>query len=243
MSLLLVAFIAGILTVLAPCILPVIPVIVGASVADDSKKVWRPLVIVGSLAVSIIIFTLLLRASTALLGVPQEVWQYISGAIITVLGVSFLFPKLWDSIMLKTGSALGSQKLFAAANKKGGFVGAILTGLALGPVFTSCSPTYLFIVAQVLLQEFSFWEGALYVTSYAIGLSAILFVVALLGRKIVSHLGWALNPEGVFRRTVGALLLIVGVGIIFGLDKSLQTAIINSGLYAPIEGFEAGLRK
>lgn len=243
MTLLIVSFLAGILTVLAPCILPVIPVIVGTSIADDSKKLWRPIAIVGSLALSIILFTLLLRASTQLLGVPQEVWQYISGGIIALLGAVFLFPKLWDSLALKTGSALGAQKLFASANSKNGLLGAILTGAALGPVFTSCSPTYLFIVASVVLGDIHYWEGVLYITAYAAGLSIVLFAIALVGRKLVSRLGWALNPEGVFRRSVGALLLVIGIGIAFGLDKDLQSAIIQSGLYAPIEGFEAGLRQ
>lgn len=244
MSLLIVSFLAGILTVLAPCILPVIPVIVGASLADDSKRAkWRPYIIIGSLIASIVAFTMLLRASTALLGVPQEVWQYISGGIIAILGISFLFPKLWDTVSLKTGSALGAQKLFASANSKGGVIGAVLTGLALGPVFTSCSPTYLFVVASVVLGDLSFIEASVYITAYAIGLCLVLLAIVLLGRKLIKHLGWALNPEGVFRRSIGGLLLAVGIAIIFGWDKDLQALIINSGLYAPIEGFEASLRQ
>lgn len=243
MSLLFVSFIAGLLTVLAPCILPVIPVIVGSSLADSNKNNRRLFLIIASLAASIITFTLLLKATTALLGVPQFVWQLISGVIIIILGVSFVFPRLWETFSLKTGLGLGSQQLLARSNapsSKSGVVSAIATGAALGPVFASCSPTYLFIVAAVL--PIDFWTGLLYLLSYTIGLVLVLLAVSLAGKKLIHKLGWALNPNGWFRRGVGVLLIVVGVGILFGGDKQLQALIIDSGLYAPLEHFENSLR-
>ena len=240
MTLLIASFIAGILTILAPCILPVIPVIIGSTVSDNSKKLSRVFVILGSLGLSIIIFTLILKASTTLLGVPQVVWQIISGIIIIILGISFVFPRLWDKFALDTNSALASQKLFAKANGKSGLTGAIFTGAALGPVFTSCSPTYLYIVAAVLPAEF--WLGFLYLLAYVTGLLIVLLAVAASGRKLISRLGWALNPHGWFRRGVGILMLVVGLAIIFGGDKAFQAYVLESGLYEPIERLEATFR-
>jgi len=240
MTLLFVSFLAGILTLLAPCILPLIPVIVGSSVADESKKLSRVYIILGSLAVSIIVFTIILKASTALLGVPQYVWQYISGGIVALLGISFLFPSLWDKLAQTTNSSLMSQKLFAKANSKQGVTGAILTGAALGPVFTSCSPTYLYIVAAILPA--TFFLGFLYLIAYVLGLLVVLLAVSLLGRKLISKLGWALNPHGWFKRSVGLLMLIVGIAIVFGGDKAFQSFVLDSGLYDPIERLELKLR-
>ena len=151
MSLLFASFVAGILTILAPCVLPILPVVIGGSVADSSRRAWlRPLVIVLSLALSIFVFTLLLKASTALLGVPQYAWQFVSGIIVIGLGLTYVFPRAWDILSLKSGAALTSQQALSDAGKRSGLLGAIMTGAALGPVFTSCSPTYLFIVAAVL---------------------------------------------------------------------------------------------
>src|SRR5688572_24474266 len=99
MALLILSFIAGVLTVAAPCILPLLPVIIGGSLLEsdnDKKRQWfRPLVIAISLAVSIILFTLLIKASTALLGVPQIVWQILSGLIVLLLGLNYLWPEAW----------------------------------------------------------------------------------------------------------------------------------------------------
>jgi len=78
-ALLLLSFVAGILTVAAPCVLPLLPVIVGGSIvrtdADTrvAERQWfRPVIIATSLAASVVIFTLLLKATTALLGVCRS---------------------------------------------------------------------------------------------------------------------------------------------------------------------------
>lgn len=240
MSLLFASFVAGLLTILAPCVLPVIPVILGGAASSARRTAFRATVIVLALGVSILIFTLLLKASTVLLGVPQSVWQFISSVIIIGLGLSYLFPQLWEKLSLSSGSAIKSQELLAGANKKDGMLGAILTGAALGPVFTSCSPTYLFIVAAILPVEF--WLGCLYLIAYILGLCLVLLAVALLGSRVVKKLRWSLNPTGLFRRSIGVLMIIVGVFILLGLDKSFQTFVIDQGWYAPVESIENSLR-
>ncbi len=238
-TLLIASFVAGILTILAPCVLPVLPLIVGGSITSK-KSYLRASIIVSSLVVSVITFTLLLKASTSLLGVPTYVWQFISAVIIIALGLNYFFPKLWDSLTLGSGVALGSQQLLSKASQKQGWLSAVFTGLALGPVFTSCSPTYLFIVAAILPTEF--WLGVVYLALYALGLGLVLLIVSVLGTKLIKRLGWTLNPTGWFRRSLGVIFILLGIAIAFGLDKSLQTYIIDQGLYAPVESIENSLR-
>jgi len=240
MSLLFASFVAGVLTILAPCVLPVLPVVIGGAAADRRRSVLRPVIIVVSLGVSILLFTLLLKASTALLGIPQSVWQFISGIIVIGLGVSYVFPKLWETLSFKSGGALTSQEALTSANARGGAFGAVLTGAALGPVFTSCSPTYLFIVAAVLPTDTL--TGLLYILAYVLGLSLVLLLAAVLGSKLVRKLGWSLNPEGWFRRSVGILMILVGVAVLLGADKAFQTFVIDQGWYAPVESIENSLR-
>src|SRR5690348_5594977 len=106
METLIVSFIAGAFTVAAPCILPLLPVIVGgtATVGGKQQRQWfRPLVIAGSLAVSVIVFSLLLKATTVLLGVPNIVWNVVSGVIVLLFGVHLVWPALWEKVSLKTG--------------------------------------------------------------------------------------------------------------------------------------------
>jgi len=238
-----VSLLAGVLTVAAPCVLPLLPVIVGGSiVADgDSRRArWRPFVIAASLAVSVIVFTLLLKATTALLAIPPQVWQVISGVIVILLGVNLLFPALWERLSTRLGLGDRSNRALDASVQRQSVGGDILTGAALGPVFSSCSPTYALIVAAVL--PVSFAEGLLYVTLYAIGLALPLLLIALAGRSAARRLGWLADPRGWFRRSMGVLFIIVGVIVIVGADKALQTLILDLGWYDPIANLEGVLQ-
>lgn len=233
------ALAAGVLTVAAPCVLPLLPVVVGGAMVpegDVRRARWRPYVIAGSLAASVVAFTLLLKATTALLGIPPQVWQVISGGIVILLGVDLLFPQLWDRASTALGFGARSGAMLDRSVRRQSFVGDILTGAALGPVFSSCSPTYALIVAAVL--PVSFAEGVAYVLAYAIGLAGMLLLIALLGRRIVRRLGWLSDPGGWFRRTIGVIFIAVGLVVMIGFDKQLQTWILDAGLYDPIARLE-----
>ncbi|MRG60745.1 cytochrome C biogenesis protein [Agromyces sp. CFH 90414] len=239
---LVLALAAGVLTVAAPCVLPLLPVVVGGSMiggggADASRRQrWRPYIIAGSLAVSVVVFTLALKATTALLGVPPQVWQVVSGVIIILLGIDLLFPVLWDRLAIALRLQSRSGAMLDRSVSRQSVAGDVLTGAALGPVFSSCSPTYALIVAAVL--PVSFVEGLGYVIAYAVGLAGMLLLIALLGRGLVRRLGWLAQPNGWFRRTIGAIFVLVGIAVITGFDKQLQTWILDAGLYDPIARLE-----
>lgn len=240
MALLILSFIAGVLTVAAPCILPLLPIIVGGSVTGDEKRSWyRPLVVTASLAASVVIFTLLLKATTSLLGVPQMVWSSISGVIVILLGLNLIFPQAWEKLMVATKLPISSNKLLGRTVGKDGVGKDILTGAALGPVFSSCSPTYALIVAVVLPE--SFGRGLLYLVAYALGLAAVLLLVAIAGQAAVRRLGWLSDPSGWFRRVMGILFIIVGLAVLFGIDKKIQTYVLDNGWYDPIMTLELRL--
>lgn len=236
MFLLLVSVIAGILTVLAPCVLPLLPVIVGGSVQGGAKR--NPYIIAASLATSIVIFTLLLKFSTVFIDIPQTVWSAVSGGIIGLFGLVSLFPMQWQKISFKLGFGRKSDELLVDSAQVQSKWGDVLIGFALGPVFSSCSPTYFLILATVLPA--SFLLGATYLIAYAVGLSVTLLAIALLGQKFIKRAKWAANPTGWFRKSLGILFVLVGVAIMFGYDKKLESYLIERG-YRPQLRFEEKL--
>jgi cytochrome c biogenesis protein CcdA len=246
-ALLLVSFVAGILTVAAPCVLPLLPVIVGGSVARTatdpevaSRQWFRPIVIALGLVVSVVVFTLLLQATTALLGVPRLVWQILAGAVVILFGLTLLFPQTWERIQTRIGLRDRANRALDANYRRGGLLGDLLLGASLGPVFSSCSPTYALIVAAVMPSSFA--VGFLYLVAYAIGLAATLLLVAFVGQAAARRLGWLSRPRGWLRVTVGVVMVVVGIAIIGGLDRLLQAWVLEQGWYTPIEQLELNLR-
>jgi cytochrome c-type biogenesis protein len=241
-----VSFIAGVLTIAAPCILPLLPVIVGGGVlhgtsTDERTSLKHPLIIVLSLAVSVFVFSLLLKATTLFLGIPTVVWSSISGAIVILFGVTLLFPSLWERLMIATGWQAGANRLMAKSQKSDGIAKDVLLGAALGPVFNSCSPTYALIVATVLPASLA--TGVVYLLAYSLGLAAILLLISLFGRVSVNRLKWLSNPSGLFKKVTGIIFIIVGIAVLFGIDKRVQTYILDNGWYDPIMKIEESFKK
>ena len=225
MTLLAISFIAGVLTVLAPCILPLLPVVIGTSAAGRST--WTPYIVVGSLALSIILFTYLLKFSTALIMVPPEFWKYLSGGILFLFGLVLIFPALWENLPGVAKLSISSNKLIGTGYQKKSFWGDVIIGAALGPVFSSCSPTYFVILASVLPASFAL--GSLYLFTYAAGLSLALLLIALLGQRFADRLLVAADSRGLFKQSVGIIFIAVALCVMTGYDKKVQVWILESG--------------
>ncbi len=236
MALLAVSFIAGLLTVLAPCILPLLPVVVGSSATGRSKA--TPYIVVASLALSIILFTYLLKFSTAFIMVPPEVWTYLSGGVLVLFGCVLVVPALWERLPGIATFSARSNKLVGAGYQKKSFWGDVLIGAALGPVFSSCSPTYFVILASVLPASFAL--GSLYLFAYTLGLALVLLLIALLGQHFADRLTGLSDSRSWFKRGIGVLFIVLGFLIATGHEKKFEVWLLESG-YVDVIGFEQGI--
>ncbi len=227
MTLLLISFLAGALTVLAPCVLPILPVVIGRSVAQGSRN--TPLIITLSLGASVFIFTLVLKASTALISIPQDFWKYLSGGILIAFGIFTLFEVLWVKIVnsLKLQEKANSQ--FSVGFKKKSIWGDVIMGGALGPIFSTCSPTYFVILATVLPESYT--KGVVYILAYVFGLSLVLFGIATLGQRFMGQLEVLANPRGWFKRIIAIVFILLGLAIVTGYDKKIETKILDAGFF------------
>lgn len=293
------AMLAGVLTTLAPCVLPMLPVIVGSSIVGTGGKGGagggsgggkggagrggtggsnggpggaavagasgggtvagmsvgtetgtrevtedvvdlaaerklarrRAYVITASLGASLAIFTLLLKATTAFIDIPAEVWAGIAGGILIVLGLTGLFPAAWDKVSATLSLQSRSTGRLAAARQRDGITGQVLTGAALGPVFSSCSPLYGYVIVTVLPADF--WYGMVLLAAYLVGLCGTLLAISLAGQRLVRNLRWLADPHGWFRRVLGGAFVLVGIAIITGFDKTIQTWVLENSPIAP----------
>lgn len=224
-SLFIVSFIAGITTVFAPCVFTFLPVILGSTTVDAKTKYKKSLTIIGSLAVSVFIFTLILKASTLLIDVPPQTWDILAGIIILTQGILILFPESFDRIskFLRLTRSVDSLE---KARKYNGVVGDVLVGFSLGPIFSSCSPTYGFIIGSLFISTFS--VSLIYLITYIAGLSLMLFAVSYAGQNFVKDFKWGINPKGFSKRIIGAVFIILGILIATGIYKDIEACIIEN---------------
>lgn len=227
------AVLAGILTVLAPCILPFLPIIIGASENDGRRISKRAIVVISSLSISVIFFTLLLKASTLLIDIPQSFWAIFSGLIIIAVGLAMLLPQFWARITLVQKISNLGNKAIGLGHQRKNYAGDVLTGIALGPVFSSCSPTYLYIIATVLPAGFV--VGVLYLLGFTFGLALSLLLIAYFGRSLTEKITAKRHKNDKLKKFFALLIILVGLAILTGYDKKIETAILDSGYGATIE--------
>src|SRR3989338_8691964 len=202
MAFFIISFVAGVLTILAPCILPLLPVIVGRSLSDPTLSQRRVFVVITSLGISVILF---------------------------ILGLVTLFPNLWENLPFVWRLNTGGNKVLMSGYQRNDIWGDIIVGASLGPIFSACSPTYFVILATVLPVRPA--VGILYLFTYTVGLCLALLLVSILGQRIMNKLNFTLDPYGWFKRTLGVIFILVSLGILTGYDKQLQISLLDAGFF------------
>ncbi|MBI2356815.1 cytochrome C biogenesis protein [Candidatus Dojkabacteria bacterium] len=231
-----VAFTSGVLTVLSPCVFTFLPVILKG--VEGGVSIIKPLRIITSLSLSVFIFTLLLKASTFLIDIPVMVWEVVAGGILIVQGIIIVFPAFWGKVSHFLGIENTSSVLAGISEKKDTSVRDMFLGFALGPIFTSCSPTYAYIVAVMLPVSFSI--GIIYLTIYILGMSSLLLFISFFGNRLLRKF---VNPNGVFKQVVGWVVLIMGILILFGIYKDVEATLLNFAPFLKLTVFDGNLLK
>jgi len=237
LSFLITSLVAGFLTVLAPCILPLLPIIISGS--STEKDFSKPLRIITSLGISIIAFTLVLKTTTNFFDIPDKLFVYISGGILIAFGLVTLFPELWERFAAKLNLNSSSNRLLGKGMKQGGTAGDFLIGGALGPVFSSCSPTYALIVVSVIPASYAI--GMAYLIAYVVGLAIPLLMLAFFGQRVAGKLATLSDPKSTFKRVIAIIFIVVGIAILTGYDKEFEAWILQTGAYDWIINLEDNL--
>ena len=224
MAIFLVALVAGALTVLSPCVLPLLPVIVGGSLAGG-RSAKRAITVTVALGISVFAFTFLLKVSTLFIMVPPGVWNWLSGGILFLVGVFFLFPHLWDLVPGAAKANRDSSRFMSSGYMRQSFWGDVVVGAALGPVFSTCSPTYFIVLASVL--PVSLAAGVADILAYLLGLCLFLLLISVAGQRLMSAFDIAADPNGWFRKGLGILFMALAVLIVTGSLARIEAPLYN----------------
>jgi cytochrome c biogenesis protein CcdA/thiol-disulfide isomerase/thioredoxin len=208
-----VAFVAGIVTALSPCVLPVLPVILAGGATGSER---RPYAIVAGLVVSFTVFTLTAAAVLSALGLPDDLLRNIAIVVVALVGVALVWPRL-GQILERPFTRLSRR---SSSDLGGGF----LLGLSLGLVFTPCAGPVIAAVATVAATERFSLDAVLVTLAYALGAGLVLLGFVLAGRRglaLPRFRRWA--PA--IRRGLGVAVILVAVLMAFGVDTELRTRV------------------
>jgi cytochrome c biogenesis protein CcdA/thiol-disulfide isomerase/thioredoxin len=208
-----VAFVAGVVTALSPCVLPVLPIVLAGGAAGGPR---RPFAIVAGLVVSFTVFTLTATALLTALGLPDDLLRNLAIAVVIVVGLSLVWPRL--------GDVLGRPFYALSRRRPGDASGGFVLGLSLGLLFTPCAGPVIAAVATVAATKSLTVEAFLITLAYGLGAAIVLLGVAVAARRGMNLRAMRAHAPAI-RRALGIAVLAVAALMIYGVDKKLQTRV------------------
>jgi len=217
---LVLAFVAGFVTVLSPCVLPLLPVILASAVQDGK---WRPFGVLLGFVVSFAAITLLLATLVSSLGLHPDAMRVVSGVVLLVCGLFLAVPQLSHWFEMRTGAV---ANLSARFPDHGGFWGGIVLGAGLGLAWTPCvGPIMASVITLALNQTIT--GGAVAVTlAYALGTAIPMGAVIFGGRALVRRVSFLQRHTTLIRIIFGSLLILAALLILTGFDRTIQTWLL-----------------
>jgi cytochrome c biogenesis protein CcdA len=228
MPLIILSFLAGIVTIAGPCILPILPIILGTSTIKSHSS--RPLFIVLGFIISFSAFVVLFSAFGRFIPVSASTLRTVSAALIALFGVSMLFPKLQAAIFARFGAFAArkfSRAPSAGAGEAGPWSGFIL-GATLGAVWTPCAGPVLGTVLTLVASNRNILQAVGLLIAYAIGAGAPMLLIAYGGQAAITRVRALSRYAEPIQRVFGALIIVVAVGLYFGFDLTIQTYLLNN---------------
>jgi cytochrome c biogenesis protein CcdA/thiol-disulfide isomerase/thioredoxin len=208
-----IAFVAGLITAVSPCVLPVLPVVLAGG-ASGSRR--RPYAIIAGLLSSFLVSILFAAWILDRLGLPQDLLREISIGLLFLVAITLLFPQV--------GALIERPLSRLARGPSSDLGGGFLLGCALGFVFVPCGgPVLAYITSSVAASDFGFTTVALAV-AYALGASLVLLAIAVGGSRAS---GWIRTRVDRLRIVLGLVVAAAAFALVFNVDTELQTRLPN----------------
>ncbi len=221
------SFLAGLLTTLSPCVLPILPFLLGSAARKNKKA---PMLMILGLSIGFIVVGLVISRFGTILGLDNDQLRKGSALLLMATSVLFLSSRLQDLISSKmtSFSNIGSSSASKWKLDETSSWDSFLLGLLLGVIWSPCAGPTLGVAISLASQEGGIFEAFKIMLIYVIGASIPMLLIAYGLRSFFQKhqariISFAKNSKSFF----GIILLLTGVSIFFGLDKILETILLD----------------
>lgn len=222
----LLALIAGSLSTINPCVLPLLPIVVGSAL---SKSKFGPLAMAGGLTFSFSLFGIIILYLGSTLGIDQNTFRNFGGFLLLLFGLILVVPKLHDifSSLVRpvstSSDSLLNHSFFVTP------IGLFFMGTLLGAVWSPCSGPTLGAAIGLVAQNEDITRGITIMILFGIGASLPLLLIGYGGRNyFIKKQSSLLNSSILIKKILGYALLAIGVLILSGFDKKIELIFLEN---------------
>lgn len=219
------AFLAGILSTLSPCVLPLLPIVLGAAL---SKHRLGPLALAIGVSSSFVAIGLFVATIGFAIGLDEDVFRLVASVLMMAVGLVLLVPSLEAGFAFAAGPVGNWAQERLGPNDGNGIGGQFGVGLLLGAVWSPCVGPTLGAASLLAAQGQNLGQVAITMFLFGIGAAIPLLLISMISRSALTRWrGNALATGKTLKRFLGGVLIVFGLVTMSGFDRTLQTYLID----------------
>ena len=219
------AFVAGVLSILSPCVLPILPIVLGAAASEHK---WGPAALAVGLAASFVVIGLCVATIGYSIGLDGDRLRYIAATLMIAIGVVLLVPRLQVQLAVAGAPLQSWSDRHFGGSPRSGVASQVSVGLLLGAVWSPCVGPTLGAASILAAQGRDLGAVGATMLSFGLGAGLPLAALGLLSREAVLRWRTRMMAGGARAKTAFAILLVtIGVLVVSGLDKRVETLVVD----------------
>ncbi len=219
------AFLAGIVSILSPCVLPILPIVLGGAASEHRRG---PLVLAAGLALSFTVIGLFVATVGFSLGLDLGVFRTVAGVILLALGLAMLVPAAGARLATAAGPLSDWTQARFGGFDRGGLSGQFGVGLLLGAVWSPCVGPTLGAASLMAARGENLGQVGLTMLAFGIGAGLPLAALGALSREKLLGLRERMMAAGQGAKTaLGLVVVAVAVLVLTGWDKTIEARLVE----------------
>jgi len=220
-----IALAAGVLSTLSPCVLPLLPVIIGSAMHEHR---YGPFAVAIGMSASFAVIGTILASAGARLGVGQGDFQVVAAIILILIGIVLLSKKLQERFAVATSGASGAGSKILSTLNISGLRGQFLVGLLLGLIWSPCVGPTLGAAITLASQGRDLPQIVAMMAVFGLGAGSPIALLGMLSRQAMLKMRGKLPSAASWGKNVlGVLFIAIGVLILTGWDKSVEVFLLD----------------
>jgi len=218
------AFTAGVLSVLSPCVLPILPIVLGAAASDRKAG---PVALAAGLSISFVSVGLFVATIGYSLGLDADVFRNVAASLIVAIGVVLVLPRLQAQLAAASGPIANWTDQHFGSRRGSGLSGQFWIGVLLGAVWSPCVGPTLGAASLLAAQGRNLPQVAVTMLVFGIGAALPLLVLGLVSREAMAR--WRsriLSAGQVTKAGLGVVFIAIGALVLTGVDRLVEAALV-----------------
>lgn len=220
------AFVAGVLSILSPCVIPILPIVIGSALNEHR---YGPLMLALGLTISFAVLGTLLASFGGALGIDSERFRSVAAILMLLIGLVLVSPTLQEKFAIATAQISSSgNSLLSHVNIKGAW-GQFALGLLLGIIWAPCVGPTLGAAVTLASQGKDLAMVGLVMTTFGLGAGIPLAVLGLVSRQgFLKARGTIVTFAKFGKNLMGSFLILMGALILLGWDKAIEAVLVGA---------------